>query len=326
MINWMSEELGLVERYITQFTEDLSRREPLNAILMDVLGASGKRLRPRMVLACGLMGKDFEVKKDRLCRMAALIEMVHGASLIHDDIIDDSPLRRGKETIQAKYGKDMAVYTGDYILGKVLFYLMEMRVADSGMILGACVQEMCAGELNQHCHKFDSHVSEEEYFTAIYGKTAALFGAACQIGALEGGCEKEEQENARRLGEATGIFFQLRDDLMDFQSGKKWDGKPTCQDFFHGIYTLPVIHALEQPATGSKMRTLIEKSRCRDVIEDELREQLDSLLLEADGIGYAEKCMETYKKKVLEALRQMPEGNGKKEIDRLIKVLAEKEG
>lgn len=319
----MSEELGLVERYITQFTEDLSRREPLNAILMDVLGASGKRLRPRMVLACGLTGKDFGTKKDRLCRMAALIEMVHGASLIHDDIIDDSPLRRGKETIQAKYGKDMAVYTGDYILGKVLFHLMEMRAADSGMILGACVQEMCAGELNQYCHKFDSHVSEEEYFAAIHGKTAALFGAACQIGALEGGCGSKEQENARRLGEVTGIFFQLRDDLMDFQTEKKWDGKPTCQDFFQGIYTLPVIHALGHPDTGSKMRKLIEQSQHQDVREDELRKQLDSLILEADGISYAKKCMETYKNKVFEALRRMPEGDGKKEIERLIKVLAD---
>lgn len=119
----MAGELELVEQYLRQFTEDVAGREPLSGSLGDVLGAPGKRLRPRLVLACGLLGERFEEKRDRLCRIGALIEMIHSSSLIHDDIIDDSPLRRGKRTIQSKYGKDMAVYTGDYILGKVLYHL-----------------------------------------------------------------------------------------------------------------------------------------------------------------------------------------------------------
>lgn len=318
----MAGELELVEQYLRQFTEDLRQREPLNEILKDVLGAPGKRLRPRMVLALGLFGQDFEKKKDRLCRIGALIEMVHGASLIHDDIIDDSPLRRGKRTVQSKYGKDMAVYTGDYILGKVLYYLMEMGASESGMILGSCVQDMCAGELNQHFHRFDCQVSEEEYFANIYGKTAALFEAACRIGALEGGCTKTEQDAAGKLGEAVGMFFQLRDDLMDFQACKQWDGKPAYQDFFQGIYTLPVIHALNHPATGNKMRLFIEETRQGEMKRDVVRERLNGLLFEAGGVRYAGSCMENYKKKAFNLLKQMPGGRGKEEIERLVKTLA----
>lgn len=326
MKDWMDKELGLVEQYLREFTEDLSRREPLSGILAYVLGAPGKRLRPRMVLACGFLGNDFEARRDRLCRIGALIEMVHCASLIHDDIIDDSSLRRGKRTVQSKYGKDMAVYTGDYILGKVLYYLMEMGAADSGMILGRCVQDMCAGELNQHSHRFDCQVSKEQYLASINGKTAALFRAACSIGALEGGCGGEGQRKAGDMGENIGMFFQIRDDLMDFQAGEQWDGKPACQDFFQGIYTLPVVRALEYPLTEGRMRSLIRESRQGQTGEAVLRERLNRLIFEAGGVRYATSCMEKYKKNVFNLLKEMPEGRGRNEIERMVRSLASKTG
>ncbi len=310
----MAGELELVEQYLRQFTEDVAGREPLSGSLGDVLGAPGKRLRPRLVLACGLLGERFEEKRDRLCRIGALIEMIHSSSLIHDDIIDDSPLRRGKRTIQSKYGKDMAVYTGDYILGKVLYHLMDMGAVHSGMILGSCVQDMCAGDLSQHFHRFDSQVSREEYLAAVYGKTASLFRAACTVGALEGGCGRAEQARAGELGEAIGMYFQLRDDVMDFQARDQWDGKPACQDFCRGIYTLPVICALDHPAVGTKMRRFIEESGQGETGEEVLRQRLDHLITEADGICHAKRCMERYKKKAFDLVSQMPEGRGKEEL------------
>ena len=163
-------------------------------------------------------------------------------------------------------------------------------------------------------------------FVVLVGFTGVIeemsFGRASRSGPVDAFGKACRSRGFEKLGEAVGMFFQLRDDLMDFQACKQWDGKPAYKDFFQGIYTLPVIHALNHTATGNKMRLFIEETRQGEMKRDVVRERLNGLLFEAGGVRYAGSCMENYKKKAFNLLKQMPGGRGKEEIERLVKTLA----
>lgn len=186
----LHEEMKLVKQYINEFlTQDL-KNSKVEEIAGTVLAASGKGYRPRLLLLTARMGEGYPRCRERLCKMGALIEMVHTASLIHDDIVDDSPLRRGCATVQSRFGKDMAVYAGDLILGRVMHTLFRDGMWELGFYLGQTIEDMCRGEIGQLECRYRTDTTAGQYEANIFGKTASLFITACRAGAMESGCEK----------------------------------------------------------------------------------------------------------------------------------------
>ena len=243
---------------------------PVGEVLDDVLGSPGKMLRPRLLLLSGSLGPAYESRFERLCLLAATVELTHLASLVHDDIADNAQFRRGKPSIQGKYGKCAAIYAGDLLISRIHFRLAQEKMHEAAQTLSATIERMCLGEIGQERCKYRSGVSREDYLENIGGKTASLFETACLLGAREAACTDTVCATLSALGRELGVLFQLRDDLLDFDSTQEQEGKDLHKDFRDGIYTLPVIHAMQSPEGREVLLPLMEGSREENPSEEEL--------------------------------------------------------
>lgn len=278
-------------------------REPLSQVLDCVFSVSGKQLRPALLLLFGRAGECYPSCEEQLLTAAAVIELTHMASLIHDDIVDDSPTRRGRPTLQSKFGKDMAVYGGDYLLSHVLMQLLCRDMLEPGQVLAKSISDMCSGELGQYAAQFDMQTDENRYFMNISGKTAALFSAACRMGALISGYSRQELDLAERFGHSFGMLFQLRDDLIDCIPNSSDNGKKHGMDFINGVYTLPVIYSLKDPEHGPQLRTLI--SNAPSIEPDRLSDELYRHISAAGGIDYTRRAIKQQRDMALDSIAQM---------------------
>ncbi len=217
-------EMEQVEQCLSEYLCDPGYGGAVAEILADLKKSKGKRLRPGLLLMASRYGADFRKTREKLCRLGALVELVHMASLVHDDIVDDAPIRRGLPTTQAKYGKDMAVYAGDLILSRIVQSLFRDGFEPVGKDFGDTVEAMCLGELGQMECRFREDATAEQYMRNIYGKTAALCRLACLAGARMSGCSEEIQAQLEQLGIHFGYMFQIRDDLLDFVSDSAAEG------------------------------------------------------------------------------------------------------
>lgn len=210
----------------------------MNNMVDWALAEKGKQLRPRFLLATA-----FYCAEERdVTEYAAILELLHIATLIHDDVIDRSDYRRGRLSIQKKFGVKSAVYLGDYILFSILKNTT-IRYEEKYNLLFDGMQKLCDGELGQNENLYNLAITKEEYLKNIEGKTAALFEIATKAGAIL--CESDERQIDifMTIGRMYGVLFQIRDDLLDVLSNDVEIGKPIFQDFYNGIYTLPVIFA-----------------------------------------------------------------------------------
>ncbi|MPM29621.1 Heptaprenyl diphosphate synthase component 2 [bioreactor metagenome] len=317
----LERELEQVERCLGELGRDPLGREPLSAIMKTAMEQKGKRIRPVLILLAGRLGPDYPDAGERLCRLATVVELTHAASLIHDDIIDDAPLRRGRPTVQASFGKDMAVYAGDFLLSRILGYLMEHRMIESGTILARSMTEMCCGEITQYEAQFDTETGEERYFTSILGKTAAMFAASCELGALETGCDEAVVSGMRQFGRELGVLYQLRDDLLDFTSSAEQEGKPAGSDFRHGIYTLPVLHAFADPGVGPELKEIARKIPYGDP-EGVLYRRMEELVAAAGGVEYTRRVAARYESSACKWLACAPDSSAVEVLERLTHALA----
>lgn len=210
-----------------------------------ILAYGGKQLRPRVVFAAAHLGVD--PYSDDIRRAALAIELVHSASLAHDDLIDDSSLRRGHRTVGAEFGNRVAGLAGGWLCGTAGLLIAGCGdVALERLSDGAC--QVWEGQTIELCDLYDRERSVERYFEAIGGKTAALFALGTVVGAELAGASEETVERAHDYGWNLGLAFQILDDLHDLLLDEKATGKPQGQDLMHGIYTLPVLYALEEDA------------------------------------------------------------------------------
>ena len=194
------DQVRRVKEYIKLYTQHPFEGTATGAVLDDAASSQGKMIRPRLVLMAGSFGTDRDDVRERLYKLAAVVEMTHLASLIHDDVVDDAPVRRGKPSVQSKYGKNAAVYAGDFLMSRITFYLMREGLNRAGMVIAQAVEEMCAGEIGQAMCRYKEDVTIDQYLQNIHGKTVALFRACCRIGAMESGCD----ERVSRMLESFG--------------------------------------------------------------------------------------------------------------------------
>jgi len=295
----LDDAMERVKYYLREFTANSLKGTRTGAVLEDVTGSSGKMIRPRLLVLCSAFGPYFPERSENICKLAAMVEMTHMASLIHDDIIDEAPFRRGRPSIQKKYGKDAAVYAGDFLIARVHYRQAREGLNHAAMILSETVEKMCIGEIGQAMYRYDEKVTKEQYLRNIRGKTAALFKAACVIGAMESGCDDDITKFLGKLGETMGMIFQLRDDLLDFSSDKEHAGKETHKDFFDGIYTMPVLLAADSPEAGETIIRLMKENAVRRLDQDEIR-LMEQTVLQGGGTeatmemirGYTSTCRE----------------------------------
>ena len=273
--------------FVQLFNESLTHTDNLlGSVLTHIRQRGGKRMRPMLIL---LTAKNFG-KVSQVTQNAAIgLELLHTASLVHDDVVDESSERRGQASVNATYDNKVAVLVGDYILSTAL---LKVSLTDNQKIIQLLAElgrTLAAGEILQLSNIQNQEFSEEVYYQIINNKTAALFEACAKIGSLSAGASEEEIAAAAKFGQNIGMIFQIRDDIFDYFDSKEI-GKPTGNDMVEGKLTLPVIYALNNTHLES-MQTLARKVKAGTINADEIA-VLVEFTKECGGIEYAERRME----------------------------------
>ena len=276
-----------LDNFVALFNESLTHSDGLlGSALTHIRQRGGKRMRPILIL---LTAKNYGEVNSVAQNAAVGLELLHTASLVHDDVVDESSERRGQASVNATYDNKVAVLVGDYILSTAL-----LRVSLTGnqrivQLLAELGRTLAAGEILQLSNIQNQEISEDVYYQIINNKTAALFEACAEIGAISSGASDDEVKAAAKFGQNIGMIFQIRDDIFDYYDSKEI-GKPTGNDMAEGKLTLPVIYALNHSHLES-MQTLARKVKAGTVNRDEIA-VLVEFTKEQGGIEYAERKME----------------------------------
>ena len=275
-----------LDDFIALFNQSLTHDDGmLGSALSHIRQRGGKRMRPILTL---LMARNFGDISDVTQNSAVGLELLHTASLVHDDVVDESSERRGQASVNASYNNKVAVLVGDFILSTALLHVSftgHQRIIEYLAELG---RTLAAGEILQLSNIQNQAISEDVYYQVIKQKTAALFEACAAIGAMSGGATEEEMLKAKQFGQYLGIMFQIRDDIFDYFDSKEI-GKPTGNDMTEGKLTLPVIYALNNTDFES-MHTLARKVKAGTINPDEIA-VLVEFTKQQGGIDYAEQKM-----------------------------------
>ncbi|MFD0586904.1 polyprenyl synthetase family protein [Paenibacillus sp. GCM10027627] len=274
-----------------------------------LLKAGGKRIRPVFVLLAGKFG---DYKLDVLKRVAVPLELIHMASLVHDDVIDDAETRRGQLTVKSKWDNRIAMYTGDYIHGKALSIATSLPNPHIHQVLSHALVQMCIGEMEQIRDFFNTEQTIRNYLLRIRRKTALLIAISCQLGAVAAGTDRATASRLYRFGYNVGMAFQIRDDLLDLYGTEKQIGKPPGSDMRQGNITLPVILALQDEDVRGKLLEEISKIRVNEGFADTKR--AIQLIRGSAGGELADHLANRYIQKALHALEGLPDIAAKKNL------------
>jgi octaprenyl-diphosphate synthase len=290
----------------------------LDKITNYIVKRKGKQIRPMFVFLSARVSGSIN---DSTHRAAALIELLHTATLVHDDVVDDSNERRGFFSVNALWKNKIAVLIGDFLLSKGLLLSLDNNDFHLLKIVSTAVREMSEGELLQIEKARRLDISEEIYFDIITKKTATLIAACCAAGTASVTSDEKAISLAREFGTLTGIAFQIKDDLFDF--GNEEDiGKPTGIDIKEKKMTLPLIYALNN-STWLEKRKMINIIKNHNEESGEVRKVIN-FVIEKGGISYANKIMHQYKEKALEVLRQLPANDARNSLERLLTYAIER--
>jgi heptaprenyl diphosphate synthase len=264
--------------------EQLKRLEPLlvesvvtgdgflDEVTTHLLAAGGKRLRPVLALATATSGIQPASREDLLGAVA--VELVHLASLYHDDVMDEATMRRNVESVNARFGNLVAIVAGDFLLARSAEIAAGLGTEIAGL-LATTLGELCQGQVAEVHAAFKVGRTEDDYSNAIAGKTASLMATSCRIGALTGGLPRLQIDAFTTFGRYFGMIFQVRDDILDVVGTEAELGKPAGQDLAEGIYTLPVLLALADPVAGPELRPLLgqplgqpERDKARSIVAE----------------------------------------------------------
>jgi octaprenyl-diphosphate synthase len=290
----------------------------LDRIMHYIVKRKGKQMRPMFIfLTAGLTGGITE----STYRAASLIELLHTATLVHDDVVDDSNLRRGFFSINALWKNKIAVLVGDYLLSRGLLLSVEHEEFELLKIVSTAVRKMSEGELLQieKARKLD--ITEEIYYDIIKAKTASLIASCCATGAASTNASKEDIQRLHDFGEYIGIAFQIKDDLFDYEQTES-TGKPRGIDIKEHKMTLPLIYALQQMPKDRKrfvINTIKNDSENKQKVE-----MVVNYVMEAKGLDYARKAMHEYQQKAFDLLTAYPEGVYKTSLLNLVRFTTER--
>jgi octaprenyl-diphosphate synthase len=311
------EEMELFEK---KFKTSMSSKVALlNRITHFIVNRKGKQMRPMFVfLVAKMLGKG--KINERSYRGAAVIELIHTATLVHDDVVDDSNQRRGFFSINALWKNKIAVLVGDYLLSKGLLLSIENEDFDLLKIISVAVREMSQGELLQIEKARNLDITEEIYYEIIRQKTATLLAACCAMGAKSVDAEDEQVAKMHEFGELLGMAFQIKDDLFDYSEQKI--GKPTGIDIKEQKMTLPMIHALNTMGRSDK-NWLIKTVKNHNKDKKRVREAIKRIK-EAGGLEFAQEKMESFRMRAIELLKTSPKNTYRDSLELMVNYVIER--
>jgi octaprenyl-diphosphate synthase len=307
-----------IESELARFREEFKHAMTSEVGLIDkvanyILRQKGKQVRPILVLLSANIAGGIN---DSTYRAATLVELLHTATLIHDDVVDTADMRRGLPTINALWKNKVAVLMGDYLLSRGLLLALKHNDHHFLEIVSDAVKRMSEGELLQIEKTRSLDIDETTYFKIISDKTASLISTSCEIGAASASCNSEIKRNLRNCGEAIGIAFQIRDDILDYLGKSSKTGKPVGGDIKEKKITLPLIYALEHTdeQQRKKIIALLKSDKKRMLFSEEIIR----FAIEHGGIEYAEDTAKKFVQKALNALSSFPASPSKTALELFI--------
>jgi octaprenyl-diphosphate synthase len=311
----IADELRLFE---SVFKDSVKSNVPLlDRIMRYVVRTKGKQLRPMFVL---LSAKLSGPVNPSTYRAASLVELLHTASLVHDDVVDESAERRGFFSVYALWKSKISVLVGDYLLAKGMLLALDNQDFQILQIMSRAVKQMSEGELLQMEKARSLNITEETYFEIIRNKTASLLACACSAGAFSSTGDPDVAEKMRQFGEWVGIAFQIKDDLFDY--GTADVGKPTGNDIKEKKLTLPLIYTLARTDASTRRRLIYivkNEHRIKARIQEVIRE-----VQQSGGIRYAEEKMQEYRDKALDLLNSFPDKPERQALAELVRYTTDR--
>ncbi|MFT4413099.1 heptaprenyl diphosphate synthase component II [Fredinandcohnia humi] len=313
MYSYLNTDLALIEKELE--TTIQGEHPVLKQAGLHLLQSGGKRLRPVFVLLGGKFGNyDIHVIKN----VAVALELIHTASLVHDDVIDDADIRRGKPTIKAKWDNKIAMYAGDYILGSSLEIITRLENPLLHKILSNAIVEVCLGEIEQIKDKYDFDQNLRTYLRRIKRKTALLIAVSCQLGAIAADVPEETHKKLFLFGYYVGMAFQITDDILDFTGTEAQLGKPAGSDLLQGNITLPVLYAMQNKYL---------KEQIIQVSELTTPEEINSLITsikQSNAIMHSEMISNRYLAKAYKVLDELPPVRARNTLSSIAKYIGKR--
>lgn len=300
----LKSDIDIIEKELEKALNSSSHL--LNDASLHLLQAGGKRIRPVFVLLCAKFG---QYNIEQIKNIAVPLELIHMASLVHDDVIDNSDMRRGRHTVKAQWNNRVAMYTGDFIFARALQYVTAIENSYAHQILAHTMVEICNGEVIQIEDKFRLDQNIKDYFRRIKRKTALLIESSCELGAVVGGVDDKYRRHLKRYGYFVGMSFQIVDDILDFTATDKELGKPAGSDLLQGNITLPILLLKDEPT----IRPYIDKTIAGELTEDDRMSML-KLVRSSDAMKEAMKISNKYLQKALKEVEALPNHPMKKKL------------
>ena len=284
--------------------------------ILNLIESGGKMLRPAVVVIGSRFG---EFDKDRVRALGSVLELFHMATLVHDDVIDDARLRRGTETIQSKYGKDYAVYIGDFLFC-VCFKILASNASLANIKIDSkSMSRICMGEVEQLNSRFSDKLSVKEYLHRISGKTAELFSLSLYLGSAESGCDNKISRELWKIGHNVGMAFQIIDDVLDYIGDEKNIKKSAANDLKQGIFTLPFIYAYRE--NKSEFDKYIN---AKEINDDEIQD-IVRLVKDNGGVSKSIELAEKYTDKAFKGIEKLPDNKYKDILREIVTMLVVRE-
>ncbi|MFD1849534.1 heptaprenyl diphosphate synthase component II [Oceanobacillus bengalensis] len=313
---FLKKDLDLIEKSLHEAIE--AEHPVLRAASSELLNAGGKRIRPVFVLLSGMLG---EYHIETIKKIAVSLELIHMATLVHDDVIDEAELRRGKPTVKQRYGNRVAMYTGDYILARALEEITTINDKNVHHILSKTLVEVCVGEIEQIEYKFKWDQTFRDYLRRIKRKTALLIATSCQLGGVVAGLSEKDANKLFKYGYYIGMSYQIIDDILDFTSSSKELGKPAGNDLLQGNITLPVLYGMQVPAFNQLLKTTFQHPE--HVTSAELSALIDELN-NTNAIKKSYHLSNQYLQKGLSTLETLPNGKARKTLEDIAKFIGKR--
>ncbi|QUG41413.1 heptaprenyl diphosphate synthase component II [Psychrobacillus sp. INOP01] len=303
----LKSDLDIIEKELAIAVNSSSHL--LNEASLHLLRAGGKRIRPVFVLLAAKFG-NYSI--DSIKNVAVSVELIHMASLVHDDVIDDAETRRGRETVKAQWNNRVAMYTGDFLFANAIEYITDLQNTYAHEVLSQTMVELCIGEIIQIEDKHYLEQTVRDYLRRIKRKTAILISASCELGAIASDADEKTVEHLKRFGYYVGMSFQIIDDILDLTSTDEQLGKPAGSDLAQGNITLPVLYVKNDPVIEPLLREILEGT-----ISDANRQLLLLKIRESDGINRAKQISNIYLQKALNEVKQLPANSAKKSLQNI---------
>jgi all-trans-nonaprenyl-diphosphate synthase len=311
-----------VEQDLITLTENLKQligaQHPiLYAAAERLFGAGGKRMRPAIVFLVGRATMGHQGLTLRHRRLAEITEMIHTASLVHDDVVDEAETRRGIETVHSVFGNRIAVLAGDFLFAQSSWYLANLDNLEVVKLLSEVIKDFAEGEIRQGLNRFETELTLDEYSQKSYYKTASLIANSCKAAAILSDAPEAQARQMYNYGKHLGLAFQVVDDILDFTATAEVLGKPVGSDLISGNLTAPALYAMQEKPY---LQTLIEREFAE---ENDLEEAL-ALIRDSRGIARSRELAAFHSQQAIESLTELPNSENKESLMTLTKYVLER--